>query len=220
MSNTETAGFIPQWTLGDRLRKAREERSISVESMAADIDRSERTVRNYETDSTRAPPRALMFGPLRTRRAVALGLFAGLRCAEIAALDGSDVWTHQAPAVLVVRNGKGGKDRVVPLHPVLVELLDGVPAAGPLFPGLGGRAHVAPDTISALIRRHFARCGISATPHQLRHTFGTELARQANGNLVAVAAAMGHGSTNTTMQYVGWGGESAAIIAQMFREAA
>lgn len=55
MSTMENAGGIPQWTLGDRLRKARETAGVSVEEMAADIGRSERTVRNYENETTRAP---------------------------------------------------------------------------------------------------------------------------------------------------------------------
>lgn len=160
--------------------------------------------------------KALMLGTLRTRRMVGLGLYAGLRCAEIAALDASDVWTHQDPPILIVRNGKGGKDRIVPVHPHLVELLEGAPRSGYLFPGLGGVGHVTAGSVSAMLSRHFKRCGIVATPHQLRHTFGTELARQAKGNLVAVASAMGHGSTNTTMLYVGWDGSAAELVRRMF----
>lgn len=158
---------------------------------------------------------ALVSGHLRTRRMVALGLLAGLRCAEIAALDGTDLHTHVSPPVLHVRDGKGGKDRVVPMHPELVAIMKGAPKAGPLFPGrrLG---HVKPATVSALLSRHLRRCGITATPHQLRHTFGTEMARAARGNLVAVAATMGHGSMQTTRGYVGWSGESADIIASMY----
>jgi transcriptional regulator with XRE-family HTH domain len=56
MSSTEQAGgLVPEWSLGERLRKARDWRGVSIEDMAADIGRSERTIRNYETDSTRAP---------------------------------------------------------------------------------------------------------------------------------------------------------------------
>lgn len=162
---------------------------------------------------------ALMLGEMRTRRMVALGLYAGLRCAEIAALDGNDLWAHQDPPVLIVRNGKGGKDRVVAMHPRLVDLLESAPRSGFLFPGLGGAGHVTPHSVSALLSRHLKRCGIlGATPHQLRHTFGTELARAAKGNLVAVAAAMGHGSTNTTMGYIGWDGSGADLIRRMFAE--
>ena len=158
---------------------------------------------------------ALMTGPLRTRRMVALGMYAGLRCAEIAVLDGSDLWTHRDPPLLMVRDGKGGKDRVVAMHPTLVELFHGAQPAGPLFPGRE-RGTVAAGTVSALLSRHLHRCGIDATAHQLRHTFGTEMTRAARGNLVAVAAAMGHGSMQTTRGYVGWDGDSAVIIAAMF----
>lgn len=157
----------------------------------------------------------LIVGRRRTRQMAGLGLFAGLRCAEIAAICSEDIWTHQAPAVLVVRNGKGGKDRVVPMHPELVALLADRPRTGPLFRNSSGHT-IRAASVSALLSRHLRRCGIEATPHQLRHTFGTEFARHAGGNLVATAAAMGHGSTQTTMGYVGWSGESAGIVARMF----
>lgn len=160
---------------------------------------------------------ALNTGRMRVRRMVALGMYAGLRCAEIAALEAGDIWLHQEPPVLVVRHGKGGKDRVVGVNPELIPYLKGIPKSGPLFPGQRGRGHVSAGSVSALLSRHLRRCGIEATPHQLRHTFGTEMARQARGNLVAVAAAMGHETTQTTMGYVGWSGESAEIIAAMFK---
>ncbi len=156
---------------------------------------------------------ALLTGTLRTRRMVALGLYAGLRCAEIAALDGGDMGTG-SEAVLVVRNGKGGKDRVVPMHAELVAIMTGV-GAGAVFPGRG-HAHVSSGAVSRTIRSHLQRCGIDATAHQLRHSFGTEMARASKGNLVAVAAVMGHESIQTTRGYVGWTGESAAIVASMF----
>ena len=43
---------IPTFTLGDRLRKAREHAGVSVDEMAAILDVSDRTVRNYEGDKT------------------------------------------------------------------------------------------------------------------------------------------------------------------------
>jgi transcriptional regulator with XRE-family HTH domain len=51
---SESVFEIPQWTLGDRLRKAREDRGITVAEMAVEVERSERTIRNYETGATRA----------------------------------------------------------------------------------------------------------------------------------------------------------------------
>jgi integrase/recombinase XerD len=159
---------------------------------------------------------ALMTGPRRTRQMVALGLYAGLRCAEIAAVDGSDLFLHLDPPMLHVRLGKGGKDRAIPMHPELVDLLRGAPASGPLFPGQRGRTHVSAGSVSALLSRHLKRCGIDATPHQLRHTFGTEMTKMARGNLVVVADAMGHSSMQTTRGYVGWSGQAYDVIAAMY----
>lgn len=71
-------------------------------------------------------------GPVRVM--LALAAYCGLRCCEIAALEGPDVLDGRDPALLVV-HGKGGKMRVVPLHPIARELLrgHGIPWQGPVF---------------------------------------------------------------------------------------
>lgn len=143
---------------------------------------------------------ALTYGPRVTRQMVGCALFAGLRCCEVAALRGENVQT--SIPLLVVRNGKGGKDRSVPMHPMLVDLLDDVPASGLVFPNPRNGRQMLADTISSRITKHLRRGGINARPHQLRHTFGTELARASGGNMVLTAALMGHDSMSTTMGYV------------------
>lgn len=157
---------------------------------------------------------ALNTGRQRTRLMVALGLFAGLRCAEIAALDCADIdMNHQ---VIFVRSGKGGKDRTVDIHPYLAGLLQGLPSSGPVFRWKGKA--VRPQSVSQTIRRQFERCHIDATPHQLRHRFGTEMTRASKGDLVTVAAKMGHDSMDTTMGYVGWSGNAREIVDRMFSD--
>ena len=145
------------------------------------------------------------------RLACALAAYAGLRRSEIAALTADDIATHIAPPLLAVRNGKGGKDRIVPLHPVLVAMLTNVRADG---------SRLVPLSYDALGRQavaHLARMGFHGTLHQFRHSFGTEMARVLGGNLVAVGALMGHESPSTTQAYVGWGGgETALAVAQAF----
>jgi integrase len=158
---------------------------------------------------------ALLVGTRRIRQMVGLGLYAGLRCAEIAAVDVSDIATWSTPPTLVVRGGKGARDRVVPLHPELVELLADRPRSGPMFPNRAGRP-VRASSVSQTIRRHLLRCGIDATPHQLRHTFATEMTRRARGDVFTVATVMGHSSVNDTMRYAGWSGAAAEIVALMF----
>lgn len=162
---------------------------------------------------------ALTIGTRRARRQVALGLFAGLRVGEIAALDAADIAADAHPPMLMVRNGKGAKDRAIPMHPILGDLLRDLPS-GPVFPARDG-GHVRADSVSRTIREQLARVGISATAHQLRHTFGTEAARVTGGDLRIVAALMGHAHMNTTMGYVALSGdETVGAVLAMFGTAA
>ena len=159
---------------------------------------------------------AVTFGELRTRRCVALGMYAGLRNAEIAALDGGDVdLTHRQ---LVVRHGKGGRDRVVPLHDRLHVLLADVTARGPVIVGRHG-GPVTSETVGDIVRRHFQTLGIAATPHQLRHRFGTTAANVAD--LVVVAELMGHVNLATTRGYAAFDERRLrTAIDAMYRDAA
>lgn len=50
--------MIPRWTLGDRLRKALEQSSVSIDEMAEQLGVTDRTVRNYMNDAT--PVRRVM----------------------------------------------------------------------------------------------------------------------------------------------------------------
>jgi integrase/recombinase XerD len=134
----------------------------------------------------------------RLRLVLLLGDLAGLRRAEIARLRGEDC-TAQA---LLVRNGKGGKSRVIPMHPILWLMIKAWGAGhGYLFTARRG-THVSPETVGRWVRDHHRRLGISATLHQTRHHYGTALARLANGNLLAVAKLMGHERVSTTEGYV------------------
>lgn len=156
-------------------------------------------------------------GTRRARLMAALALYAGLRCAEIASLDAADIITHTDPPVIVVRDGKGGKDRVVRIHGALLDQIGNLPSLGLLFDNPRTRRAVTPATVGRSIKRQLELCGIDGVPHQLRHTFGTELARIAAGDLLVVAEAMGHGSMQTTRGYTAFaGGRSAALIGEMF----
>src|SRR5690606_27177162 len=61
------AGIIPVFTLGDRLRKARQVTGLEQEDFAAEIGVSRGTVRNYETGATtRVKPIVLKAWALRS----------------------------------------------------------------------------------------------------------------------------------------------------------
>lgn len=50
--STETAGFIPEWTRGDRFRKARQLTGLTTREFAEQIGVSQKTVTAAENDRT------------------------------------------------------------------------------------------------------------------------------------------------------------------------
>jgi integrase len=138
-----------------------------------------------------------------------LGAYAGLRVSEIAGLHMNDVRLHGAPAVLIVRAGKGRRDRVVPLHPLLRDALS-MRRGWVIQRADGGR--YTPSTITVRIGDHLRALGIAATAHALRHSFGTECARVSHGNLVAVSRLLGHSNPSTSMGYIGMLGDYSEVV--------
>jgi integrase/recombinase XerD len=143
-----------------------------------------------------------------TRLMMAFGALAGLRVSEIGRIEGRDIVGDR----LVVRNGKGGKDRVVPLHPLLAEQLAKLENhPGPIF-GVQGA------TVSKRIRLVFRRVGLSHhRPHDLRHSFATAAAEQCDGNLTIVAELLGHTDPCTTKRYAAFTPDTAAVVAKLYQ---
>lgn len=145
---------------------------------------------------------------------------AGLRISEALALTGGDL---PLPEVLRVQ-GKGGKERVVPLlaqaRDAVARYVELCPYAmdedAPLFRASRGGA-LSPRMAQALMERLRMALGLpsSATPHALRHAFATHLL--ANGaDLRAIQDLLGHESLSTTQSYTS---VEAQKILQTYRRA-
>ena len=149
----------------------------------------------------------------RLRVMLLLAAYAGLRVSEIAALRIADV--DAARCVLIVREGKGGKDRIVPLHNDVVDALRVLPirSDGRVI-GTNGQ------NVSRCIRDHFELLGIDHRPHDLRATFATELAQLSNGNMPLVAGLLGHSSTDTTKLYTAWAPDGREYVEQLYQRPA
>lgn len=145
----------------------------------------------------------------RTRLMVMLAAFAGLRVSEIGKLRLCDI--NYDRNVIEVREGKGRKDRTVPLNPALAAELRRWPgdADGNVF-GL------TPTHVSRCIRELFRELGIEHRPHDLRAAFGTEVARQSNGNAVTVQKLLGHADMSTSQRYLGWTPDAEAVVANLY----
>jgi integrase/recombinase XerC len=134
---------------------------------------------------------------LRNRALVELVYSAGLRSAEAVGLDLGDVDFEQE--LVHVRNGKGSKDRVVPLgeeaaHLVARYLQRARPAlaAGAenaLFLSARGR-RLDTSTLRRLVPH----------PHRLRHAFATHLL-EGGADMRTIQELLGHASLSTTQMY-------------------
>jgi integrase len=123
---------------------------------------------------------------------------AGLRRAELANLKVKDIVIKGDNSNIVVRSGKGDKDRVVPLYWELRDDLAGfIRGKDPeesVF-------NVAAKTISGKIRQWAVKAGVPQLHgHSYRHYLATTLFEN-HANPRDVQKIMGHTSLETTMKY-------------------
>jgi len=139
-------------------------------------------------------------------RAVLLLMYgAGLRIAEALSLKASDLPLGETLTV----TGKGGKQRVVPLIPVVRDAVAEyakqcpwpLPPAGPLFLGAKGGA-LGQGMVQKAMANARKALGLpaSATPHALRHSFATHLLG-AGADLRSLQELLGHASLGSTQIY-------------------
>lgn len=129
----------------------------------------------------------------------------GLRIGEALALN----LDAEQPRERILVVGKGGKERIVPLLPVvedaLAEYLAACPfhpqVGAPLFIGIRGKrldSAVAQKQVRRL--RALLRLPKNVTPHALRHSFATHLLA-GGGDLRSIQELLGHASLATTQRY-------------------
>lgn len=141
--------------------------------------------------------RALELAEPRMMLWLSLAAFAGLRCMEIAGLHRDDLLDDREMIRLL---GKGEKERLVPLHAVLVDLLERypLPRRGPLFMHDG--AQILPARVSKEIAAYCVAVDVNATAHNFRHWFASA-AYEASGDIRTVADLLGHSNLNTSLTY-------------------
>jgi len=141
------------------------------------------------------------------RALLAILLFAGLRRSEAAAITSEDLDLDHGQ--LLVR-GKGAKQRVVPLTPLVVEAIREYLPCRPetqsnhLFVSRVGGRPIAGRVINRMLKKVLEDAGMDEqgiTPHRLRHTFATHLIR--NGvDVRTVQELLGHADLQTTARYL------------------
>lgn len=189
----------------------KEQETLSNPAQAVSLKKAER-------GSRRAPPREdvkrlLAFerpGPLalRDQAIVELLYSSGIRRAELCSLDLSDV--NLSASSVMVRRGKGGKDRFVPVgkaaaRALLDYLRSGRPALNPKSPAFFLNCYglrLGSGYASVLVKKRSvaSRTESPITPHLLRHAFATHLIEN-GADIRSVQAMLGHSDISSTHRY-------------------
>jgi len=132
-------------------------------------------------------------------------VFTGMRLKELVGLNLEDLdLTTKQVRVL----GKGSRERLIPLNPIVVEALTDYlherPAtADPaVFLGRKGR-RIAPTTVEWIVGKYAKIAGIyrkGISPHKLRHTFAT-LLHMKDVDILEIQTLLGHSSVTSTQIY-------------------
>ena len=133
----------------------------------------------------------------------------GLRRAELCGLKVADI---DSPRMVIhVRQGKGKRDREVPMTPKLLETLREywrwMKPQTYLFPGMDNNWRVdkplSPKSIYHIVRDAAKRAGITKpiSPHCLRHSWATHLL-ESGEDLRKIQLLLGHSDLETTSVYL------------------
>jgi site-specific recombinase XerD len=131
----------------------------------------------------------------------------GLRVSELVSLKVRDIDGERG--LLRVDQGKGAKDRLVPLGPTLLDQLRRYwrrfhPGRW-LFPGAGGEAPLCLTSIQTPFRQAKARAGVDKEGgiHSLRHAYATHQL-EAGLPVHRLQRLLGHKDLHSTLRYVHW----------------
>ena len=144
---------------------------------------------------------------VRNQLIIEFALGTGLRVSEMANLKVGDLHLGKGQNSLIVRNGKGGKDRVVGISSALKNLISGyleyrISDSQFLFYSERGE-QLTRFGIGRVFKTIAGMAGIAEhhSIHSLRHTYATNLYKASDYNLRLVQKQLGHSSITTTSVY-------------------
>lgn len=136
---------------------------------------------------------------------IMLGYACGLRVSEIINIELRDV--DRDRNLLIIRRGKGKKDRVVSLSPVMLVMLheytSAYKTAKYLFEGQQPGSMYSIRSLESIIQKAKQKAGIikKGSMHMLRHSFATHLIEKGT-DVIFIQKLLGHNDIKTTLRYL------------------
>ena len=153
------------------------------------------------------------FEAIRNEKMLYLLVYTGLRLQEMLDLEVPDV--NLVSREILVRQGKGQKDRIVPIHPRLLPILKNYLAERKsrrnysryFFTGAQSEKPISGKNVRTVCQKLSHETGIYFTPHMLRHTCARLLV-EANVDVFKIKEILGHSCITTTLTYLSVSTES------------
>jgi len=141
----------------------------------------------------------------RNKAIIRTFLLTGIRLNELLKMKTTSVNLEESE--IIIYQGKGRKDRIVPIHPDLLPYLKSYhdfkrkkPTTF-FFSSIRSDSSLTENNLYRIIKKLRKLIGFHFAPHMLRHTFG-KLAIEANLNPFKLKEIMGHSDIQTTQIYI------------------
>ncbi len=144
---------------------------------------------------------------IRDKLIISMLYYTGIRRAELLNLNWNDL--NLDNSTLLVRSGKGDKDRIIPIHKNVQALIESylnlrLPLKNnALFIGQYGRK-LCKCSFTIILKMHLTASGLikkGYSAHSFRHSFATHLI-ESGADLFKVQRLLGHQSLDTTKVYI------------------
>lgn len=132
--------------------------------------------------------------------------FTGARASDLIGVALGDLTLSERTGKVVFRNGKGGKERTVPLpasaRSAIRDWLKHRPQSESKCLFITRRGEGVSDRwLRGICSRYSMICGFDFSPHTLRHSYARRFLEASTNDLVSLMAILGHESIQTTSRY-------------------